>query len=467
MRGMASTVRDLALRLVVLLAACSDEVGGSGDASADGSSNDDASTSATNGATASASGADTSGASSSPSDTSVSDPTTGAASESTGVDTSSERGDDSSTGELVEPAIHVRAVDGLDSNPGTPEAPVRTIQHALELAVMQTIPNVYVAAGEYTASIPDEQALDVVGGISLLGGFAVDDWSSNDPLTHVTHITSMGGYTVRVVGGERDDTAVDGFALTGSGADPVLVIDGSPTIRRNVIEERQSITGGGIGIEVEGGAPRISRNRILVLEGNDIVAAGATGIRLLGGGALIDANMIYAQGEGLFDETHGTAIVVSTEAEVQILGNSLRGAGSPGRAISGWLTNTEIVGNNLIVPSTWNFFGCLDAYPAPPAVLTHNNFDCAAFYTVPGFQPISTIAELHAEVAGASDNVAVPLTYVDPLEADLHLVDVDALLCAFAIGGNDLGTAIDRDFDDVARTRPWTIGAEEIDTPCT
>lgn len=415
-----------------------------------GADSDAASTSAADTSSASASAADTSAGTTTPGDTMLAD---------------SSGGESTDTGEQPEPAIHVRGIDGLDSNPGTPDAPVRTIQHGLELAVETAVPNVLVAAGDYTASTPDEDAIDVPGGISLVGGFAADDWTVHDPIAHTTRISGIGDFVVRITGGERDDTLLEGFTIDGPGVDTLVLVDGSPTIRRNVVTQTQAIVGG-LGIDVVGGAPRISRNRVLVLDGNDITFIGATAIRILGDGALVDANMVYAQGEGTFADTAGVAIAVGMDASVQLYGNSLRAAGVPGLAVTGDLTGTEIVGNNLIVPTTELFTGCVDAFNYPPAVLTHNNFDCAAFYTIPGYQPLDTLAELHAQVDGASDNVDVSLQYADPQAADLHLIGADALPCDVAVGGSDLGAEVGADYDGAARTVPWTIGAEEHDTPC-
>ena len=459
---------------VALVVAC----GGDPDAgsSADGTSGTGSAVTSEASASGTSTGASTDGGSTDGSETTAggetasstsNEGTSGATTSSTGdVESGSDDGSSSSGGELGD-GLYVHAESGLNSNAGTADAPLRTIQWALQLAIEGGVPNIFVAAGEYTASTDDEQAIDVPGGISLHGGFAVDDWDVRDPDAHPTRIVGTGDYVVRITGGERDDTRLDGFVIEANGsAGPVVLVDGSPTIRRNHIIKEMSIQSLGRGIEVVDGSPRISRNRILVLEGNDISYVGATGIRVLAGGALIDANMIYAEGEGTFADTHGTAIDVYDLAEVQLHGNSLRAWGVPGRAVAGALANTEIVGNNLIVPTVELFRGCIDSPTSPPAVLTHNNFDCAGFYTVTGEQPIDTLADLHAALPGASDNIEVHLQYVAPTDGDLHIVGVGELVCEFAVGGTDLGGVVDRDYDGESRTEPWTIGAEEHDTPC-
>ena len=67
--------------------------------------------------------------------------------------------------------VATAADGGDDANPGTRAAPVATIAAGLTRAAGATGTHVYVAIGDYSES------LDLVGGVSVFGGFDPDDWS--------------------------------------------------------------------------------------------------------------------------------------------------------------------------------------------------------------------------------------------------------------------------------------------------
>ena len=79
---------------------------------------------------------------------------------------------DTSAPPITRPGIFVDAESGLDTNPGTREAPFQTLTAAL--ASPQPLPDFYLARGDYT----NEPALRVERAVSLHGGYTglKGDW---------------------------------------------------------------------------------------------------------------------------------------------------------------------------------------------------------------------------------------------------------------------------------------------------
>ncbi|MCA9514292.1 MAG: DUF1565 domain-containing protein, partial [Myxococcales bacterium] len=104
--------------------------------------------------------------------------------------------------------------DGVDTAPGTREAPVRTITRGLQRAAGALKRDVYVATGVYSESVALKPGLGVFGGYS-------PDFSEREPLLYETAIlggtptTNLPGTVVAVDlgGAQQGATVLDGFTI--------------------------------------------------------------------------------------------------------------------------------------------------------------------------------------------------------------------------------------------------------------
>lgn len=103
----------------------------------------------------------------------------------------------------VENAVFV-AKWGLDSNPGTIDAPVATIQVGIDKAVSLKKRDVYVATGVYT------EPVTLKPGVSVYGGYSAD-FKVREPLAYETVI--MGGPLSQQVRGAVQATEITGGSL--------------------------------------------------------------------------------------------------------------------------------------------------------------------------------------------------------------------------------------------------------------
>lgn len=119
----------------------------------------------------------------------------------------------------VASAIFV-AKTGSDSNPGTRELPVASINAAIALASKQDKPNLYVAQGSYKGDFLIHNFQNGKA-MSLYGGFTVDfgKRDSQKLVTTIVGVPGMDGATVRcddVQGGSGSPFSVlDGFTIIG------------------------------------------------------------------------------------------------------------------------------------------------------------------------------------------------------------------------------------------------------------
>lgn len=103
--------------------------------------------------------------------------------------------------------IFVDATSGLDTNAGTPDAPVRLISTALGL--LKGKPRIYVCEGNYTEKVA------LASAVSIYGGFACKTWtySGNKAVfkpTDTGAAITVTGTTSEVVLADLDVTAADG-----------------------------------------------------------------------------------------------------------------------------------------------------------------------------------------------------------------------------------------------------------------
>ena len=388
------------------------------------------------------------------------------------------------------------------------EAPLRTIQAGVELAVAEDLPAVYVAAGQYEATHEDGEAIELLAPIELLGGFSADDWPTRDPSVHVTRIVDLSASpagTTRSfphhpvhVQTEAGMPVIDGFTLVAapSGfAAALSITGGEASVTGNVLlgnaQAEESI-----GASVRYASPTLEDNRIdavgaqsvalavhcqssdPVLRRNEIVA-GTEGLALPmvyeGCDGTIASNLIASP-----EHQFGTTVAVALEeySSPAIVANTIVKAGtSNGEAAFISLdtaTQPVVVGNNFVHAGEGQSWCLYASFALPgevipdPAVLTHNNFGCTALYRRFEYeeQIIGTILELESTVAGAADNVQGDPGVVDAM-GDYHLRDDGTAPCDVVQGGSDQSElAGTTDLDDVPRTEPWSVGAYELDGPC-
>ncbi len=134
--------------------------------------------------------------------------------------------------------------NGLDSNPGTQALPVRSISKGIYNAqIIGQGVDVYVAEGHYPESVVMDE------GISLLGGYEDVGWT-RDINAHDSAILCVSTSCVRAPSNVTRATQLDGFRIEGLKSAPVahggsqaLIIEGSPTVTRNIIHGGE-VTGG-------------------------------------------------------------------------------------------------------------------------------------------------------------------------------------------------------------------------------
>ncbi len=217
-------------------------------------------------------------------------------------------------------------VDGQNSNAGTIEAPMRTIQWAISQARRQPqIDTIRVAEGEYAVDYANSDHIVIEDGVSVLGGYS-SDWADQDPAQFLTNIVDESEWTpssesnphrtVEVPEAVGSDTFVEGLHVgINSGEFRVaILVTGNATIRNNVVEVTMGEVSQHWGVYVTGATPSIIDNRIhfsgnetlatgvdarnsqAVIAGNVVdlseVVFGATGVRSSVGSNLIAANTI-------------------------------------------------------------------------------------------------------------------------------------------------------------------------------
>ncbi len=424
------------------------------------------------------------------------DATTATATATDGSDDPGNGGSTSGGPAPMPEGIYVSIDSGADSNPGTPEEPVRTIAQGTTLAVEAGVGFVYIAAGTYEMNSDDSDVVEVVEGISLRGGFAADDWTQWDPQAHVSQLVDTGsaaaGFNPQnphrallVPADVTAETVVEGLTLQAAAVANAAgaVIEGDATLRGNVLLGGGELFSTGLFLR-ESGA-RVEFNRI------DGVAAPpdqpAFGIRASGGAPVVVGNEIHS-GEGFNNRAVLLSAAAGTVASNVIVAEA--GSGGGGRAVELSESTTAVVSNTMVVAGDMVGFHVIAAGASGPSALDNNNFislattawcyasadgqdvgsmrnnnlGCSNLYN--GQAVYTSIAGLESGLATASDNVAEPSGVAEPTE-DGHLADDGSVLCSVARGGLELedeAAAVDLDRED--RTAPWSIGADELDGDC-
>jgi len=379
-------------------------------------------------------------------------------------------GEDGSTGGDAADALHVSDL-GLDSNPGTPDLPMRTISRALvEASDDPGIVELRVAGGRYEVDVANAGPLVLVDGISISGGwdaaFSERDsgqWPSvlvDVSAEQVPDTTEVDpARLVEAPGTVSPDTVFEGFRIElGQGFHRAGVFaEGSPTLRENTfVRGAASPCTTATAVVVEGGAPRVIGNRISFdFEGQ---ASMVRGIGARFADATIASNVISLVGPGA---ASGIDLYVS---ESELVGNSILSCGG---MLIRLQDSTPTIDNNLLL--TEAFGSCVASLTAQavPETLRNNLLQC--HHTVWGnagapFSPMTTISEVHTQVPGAAGNVK--LTETPSLDPEVWLALDHTVPCSVARGGRDLSALHPEDGFGNLRTEPVSIGAHEWDGAC-
>jgi hypothetical protein len=410
--------------------------------------------------------------------------------------TSAESSGSGTTGP-VEPGAYVHAAFGADSNPGTPDEPVRTIQRGIQVAAESGFISVFVAAGDYPVASDAGDIVEVIDGITLQGGYSPDDWGVRNPASFMSRIvdtaTLAAGATAAnphralyVPPGLGAETRIDGFVIEAApiSNSAAVVVDAGST---PVIVASTLLGGGGAfstAIYLAGGSPRMFRNSLDGIASADGFPAFA--VRGVDCAPNFAGNIIRS-GDGTNNRTISLTGCGGVFANNVVFGE--RGLGGGTRAFELVDCTSSIVSNTIVVDSTNTGFFVLAAGATGPAVLSsnnfvqvstatwcyshgdgidvaslhNNNFGCQNIYA--GAAVFNTVPELEAAHPDAGDNVDLESGVVDPV-SDWHLRDDGTTLCGVARGGIDVGVAGTTDIEGTARTEPWSIGAYELDSSC-
>ncbi|MGH1347970.1 MAG: hypothetical protein ACRBN8_40825 [Nannocystales bacterium] len=407
------------------------------------------------------------------------------------------------TGLELDPGVYVRASDGLDGAPGTPDQPMRTIQAAIDRAVEMDLSNVYVSEGVYLTDHDIDDHVVVVGGVSLWGGFD-EAWESRDPSQHITEIADVGTEeagsspvglnTVMEVGADTGpETIIDGFRLSGStGGDyAVLWARGGATIRNNEILAPEVGDSAMMWlVYFTSSEARLEHNRIEGFTDEDGIECGgdasstptirANSIEITGEPGTVRGVRLHCEAvvsNNVIQVHHvGSFIGVGVQPEADntlIVSNTIHvdTTGTGGTPIGVVYNSTGDLGlhNNILLGSgvsgTRGVFITTGGNPLSGGV-THNAIatdralDCGA-----GCDDQDSIGGMQGELPGASDNTDVTPSFVNIVAGDYELAP--GSLCVVAQGGNAMAAqAGTDDFAGTTRTEPWSIGAYEFDAVC-
>ncbi|MGH1348502.1 MAG: DUF1565 domain-containing protein [Nannocystales bacterium] len=397
------------------------------------------------------------------------------------------------------PGLYVNATVGADSNDGSREAPMRSIQWALQEAQAQGLPAVYVSQGLYTATHDDLASIELRPGVSLYGGFSATSWDDRDPALYPTEVIDesvattgvsdlLPHHAVHAPVGVFEDVVVDGFTITAAEAGyaaAVFIEGGSPTLTGNTILGRPaaSVT---TAVRINGGRPVFTDNII------DPVGAvsSSTGVRCDMGQPEFVRNDIHSGDTGtthavLYEVCDGSLAnnVIRSERSTaatsyalqlhdsspDILSNSVATDPESGySSYHAYITGTStprIDNNNFVQVSELGAVYCVYASAgAQPSSMRNNNLGCSQIYS--GTLSATTLLELEMNLPTATDNIVVETAVMDAVSGDLRLRDDGSVPCALARGGLDLSRVLDQDRAGSMRSVPWSIGAYELDSDC-
>jgi hypothetical protein len=322
--------------------------------------------------------------------------------------------------------IYVDGTSGSDENPGSREAPKKSIRDAVELALALGAPrSVHVAEGTYVV----EEAIELHEGISVYGGFAAGSWL-RDLGGRPTIVEAIGiEAAVLPDAGVTGDTLLDGLTIRAAAIDVsacILCRNSSPTIQ-NCILETGSAGEDAIGIYTKSSSPRIWNN---VIYGED--ASGLyTGILCSeGSSAIIQSNTVWT------GDKAGDAGICVSSSHCTIDNNILFSSG-PGCGI-------YILGSSALPQRAWN-----------------NDFWCslghACIHDGTSYDFLGMLGYFDVKSVDHRNNGSIAPDFMDEAAHDYRLGSESP------IDGCDLSAFFTTDRDGNPRTVPWSVGAYEKD----
>ncbi len=418
--------------------------------------------------------------------------------------------------QVVEGIIHV-ATSGDDADPGSAASPKLTIQAGITQADTDyTTSVVKIAAGTYAIDSnvagPGDNAIVLVEGVSLFGGYSVANWNDRDPTAHITiiddnNIDDTGSNaivnfnrTILASTGITNATIVDGFSIQGGDGDfttALLFESGSPTIRNNIIlggtnppatsagetssgllllnsaaAIMDNVINGGSGghnsrgIDLSSSSPAVLRNSIS--GGNAF--SNALGIYNTTGSSPLIANNIIQGGQAF----RGYGVGLSLSSNPVLINNTIY---AKSYGINIFSSNPDIRNNIIYSDET-----CIKEENdlSNPVMMRNNNlFGCSILYRDNGTTDITDLTTNITTNEGSDtlanfDNAMVDPVFVDfdgadnnletILDNDWHLTDLSPT--SVTIGGLDLSGIITIDKDNAQRTDDgfgigWSMGAYE------
>jgi len=296
--------------------------------------------------------------------------------------------------------VSVDDPQALDSNPGTMDLPMASIQAAVvAAAVSYSTANVYVAEGTYnvnsdTSSPP---AVQVMNAINLYGGYATD-WSVRDPSLYTTTIQDSGisgpgpvpNAAVYADSTVVDQTVLDGFNIASSASTyaAAVYVDGANlAVTNNVLTsigsygirarnfpgtiQNNNISGGSAGTYTI--AVRISGSGAVV-EGNVLnggTGSSSTGIWIDATNCLVRGNSING---GSGSGSTSAVLLQSPSAECRISSNTLYGGdgGAQSYGVHSSDVNTVTISSNTINAGAASITKGVDIEPGS-AIVTGNS----------------------------------------------------------------------------------------------
>lgn len=397
-------------------------------------------------------------------------------------------------GVIYDVAIVYASVDhaaASDINPGTKELPFANLRSALDYANSNfSESEIHVALGTYAVDgTSPTTRLELANNVSLYGGYSMD-WLSRDPEANFTSlINSATNFGVRIQGNNHSIT-IDGFMISaGQLADRVMLIfNSNPIISNNILSSEASTLDSTYVIYIDGDStPDIDHNIIL----NSNNASLTRSIYIWGtSNARIRNNTIFAGGNG---NTGSTALRIAgasgATATATVYNNILVGgdhttsyalaSSSPtqhfiiNNTIIGYRPlliedNAAVIENNILHSTGYPY--CIDepgidSAGALPTSLENNNFygcsSLARFYQSTSIT-IDTLDDF-STLLGISATGSVVLQPVYENEALDNYLIANTSANAITRGGKNRSDLFTTDINQVARTIPWSMGANEVD----
>ncbi len=373
-----------------------------------------------------------------------------------------------------EPNVLYVHPSGQNANPGTIEAPMRTIQWAIARAEEQgNIDTIRAAEGTYSVDYATGAHIKMISGISLYGGYR-SDWGAWDPFQYESTLVDASLMSlpssdqqphraVEIPLGVSAATTFSGFhvQIARGKHRAGIFMRGDATIIHNTFEpvvDNEVVVAHGL--RVYQGIPKIVRNRFRfkVAEANTAIAVGLSAFVA---DATVGANLFDMTGPG--KKTFGLHV---SGGKPKVLGNTIyldNGSEKVGLFLVGG--TAPVIDNNLIESAT-NAAICLylDGNGTTPAEIRNNVLQCNN--TLYGTSPMRSwlnAQDLEANEPNASDNVKPPAPILKPATG----FRLDAQFpCTVTKGGRDISAALPHDLDGTDRTVPLSIGAYEWDGNC-